>query len=51
VIRGVFDALIGLPRTMGKRKTVMASSRLSPSQMRRLMKAYSISFMELLDAG
>ncbi|MFA7402991.1 MAG: glycosyltransferase family 2 protein [Pelobacteraceae bacterium] len=51
VIRGIFDALIGLPRSMGKRKTVMASSRLSSSQMRRLMKSYSISFMELLDAG
>jgi GT2 family glycosyltransferase len=51
LLRGVFDAVISLPGLMRKRDTVMATSRLSPKEMRRLLNSFTISFEELLDAG
>lgn len=51
LLRGVFDALSGLPRLFGKRRSVMATRRLTGCEMRQLLNTHKLSFMELLDAG
>ena len=51
LLRGMRDAARALPQLLRKRSTVMKSRRLSPAKMRQLLATYSISFMELLDAG
>lgn len=50
LLRGMRDAALGLPGLLKKRRTVMATRRLSPSEMRSLLRRYSITFSELLDA-
>lgn len=50
LLRGVFDALYGLPRLFGKRRSVMATRRLTGREMRQLLNTHKLSFMELLDA-
>jgi GT2 family glycosyltransferase len=51
VARGVLDALFGLPLLLRKRHAVMATRTLTPKDMRSLLKKYSLSYPELLDAG
>jgi GT2 family glycosyltransferase len=51
LVRGVFDAARGLPTLLRKRRKVMATGRLSAGEMRLLLRSYTISFRELLDAG
>ncbi len=49
--RGVLDAFLGLPSLLRKRRAVMATRTLTSEDMRLLLKRYSISYPELLDAG
>lgn len=51
VLRGVIDALLGLPRVLSKRRSVMSGRRLTDGEMNKLLNTYKISFTELLDAG
>ncbi len=51
LVRGVGDALKSLPQLIRKRRMVKATRRLSPGEMRMLLKKFSLSFSELLDAG
>lgn len=51
VLRGVADGLFGVPCILRKRRSIMASRRLSDREMEVLLNTYKISFMELLDAG
>jgi GT2 family glycosyltransferase len=49
--RGVVDAVRSLPLLFRKRREVMATRRLTSAEMKGLIKSFSISFKELLDAG
>jgi GT2 family glycosyltransferase len=49
--RGVVDAVRSLPLLFCKRREVMATRRLTSAEMKGLIKSFSISFKELLDAG
>jgi GT2 family glycosyltransferase len=51
LVRGVLDAVRGLPLLLRKRRAVMATRRVSADEMKRLLQSYTISFAELLDAG
>ncbi len=51
VLRGFFDALLGLPHVLSKRRSVMSGRRLTDAEMNELLNTYKISFTELLDAG
>jgi GT2 family glycosyltransferase len=51
LVRGVCDAARGLPHLVRKRRLVMRTRALTPGEMRNLLNRYSITFMELLDAG
>ena len=51
LVRGVCDAVRSLPQLLRKRRMVMQTRSLMPGEMRNLLNRYSISFMELLDAG
>lgn len=50
LLRGIGDAAASLPQLMRKRRAVMRTRQLSPTEMRDLLDRFSISFMELLDA-
>jgi GT2 family glycosyltransferase len=49
--RGVLDAARSLPLLYCKRRKVMANRRLTSAETKNLIKTFSISFKELLDAG
>jgi GT2 family glycosyltransferase len=49
--RGVLDAARSLPLLLRKRRVVMGTGRLTPAEMKGLIKSFTISFRELLDAG
>jgi len=51
LLRGMLDAAVALPQLIRKRRTVMATRRLSAGEMKRLIERFMISFTELLDAG
>jgi len=51
LLRGMRDAALGLPGLMKKRKTVMVTRGLSSAEMHALVRRYSITFSELLDAA
>ena len=51
LVRGIRDALRSLPLLIRKRRRVMATKRLSCAEIKRLLRAFGISFRELLDAG
>lgn len=51
VARGVLDALLGFPLFLRKRRAVMASRTTTSEEMHLLLKRYSLSYPELLDAG
>lgn len=49
ILRGMRDALLGMPRTWRKRRAVMRTRRISSRQMAALLREYRLSFGELLD--
>ncbi len=51
LLRGMRDAALGLPDLIKKRRAVMATRGLSPTEMHALIRRYSITFSELLDAA
>ncbi|HEY6837991.1 MAG TPA: glycosyltransferase family 2 protein [Geobacteraceae bacterium] len=51
VVRGVADALRMLPAAWCERRRIMATRRITSAQMCRLLRAYRLSFKELLDIG
>lgn len=48
-LRGLGEALIGMPRMLQKRRQVMHGRRIPMSEMTRLLRRYNVSFRELLD--
>jgi GT2 family glycosyltransferase len=51
LLKGTRDALSGLPGMLVKRRAIMKSARISPGDMRALLKRYRMTFHELLDNG
>jgi len=51
VLRGLWDAVCGLPSVLRKRRATMEKRRLSIREIRQLLKTYRLTFRELLDAG
>lgn len=51
VLRGIVDMTRGLPAILRKRRAVATIRRVSPGEMRVLLKTYKLTFRELLDAG
>ena len=49
LLKGIADALRGLPRVLGKRRKVMTGRRLSWREFSALLGRYRITFRELLD--
>lgn len=49
--KGTWDALLGIPRMLAKRKLIMHNARMTPAEMRALMKKYRMTFHELLDVS
>lgn len=49
ILRGMVDAVAGLPRIWRKRRRVMSTRRITASEMRSLLKDYRMTFRELLD--
>lgn len=49
ILRGLADAISGLPRILRKRRKVMATRRITAGEMRRLLNNYQMTFRELLD--
>lgn len=49
ILRGLVDAISGLPRILRKRRKVMKTRRITTGEMRRLLNNYRMSFRELLD--
>lgn len=48
---GTWDALLGMPPIMAKRRIIMQNARMDAAEMRVLMKKYRMTFKVLLDAG
>jgi GT2 family glycosyltransferase len=51
LLKGTWDALLGMPLMLAKRRLIIKSARITPAEMRALMKKYRMSFHELLDVG
>jgi GT2 family glycosyltransferase len=51
LLKGIWDALVGMPLMLAKRQLIMKNARITPREMRALMKKYRMSFHELLDVG
>ncbi len=51
LLKGIRDALIGLPEMFAKRRVIMKSARISSGEMRALLNQYRMTFHELLDIG
>jgi GT2 family glycosyltransferase len=51
VLKGIVDMVRGLPSVLRKRRATMKTQRLTPGEMRHLLKTYNLTFRELLDAG
>lgn len=51
LLKGTWDALLGVPLMLAKRQTIMKNARIAPDEMRALMKKYRMTFRELLDIG
>jgi GT2 family glycosyltransferase len=51
LLKGVLDALRGLPRMLGKRRQFHEKKKMSNRQFSNLLRRYRISFRELLDNG
>ena len=51
LLKAVRDMFLGLPGAWRKRRELKKIQRLSPGEMRRLLKSYKLTFRELLDAG
>jgi GT2 family glycosyltransferase len=49
LLKGQRDALVGVPRVLGKRWRLRNQRKLSAEQLRALLRAHSISVAELLD--
>ncbi|NVN98374.1 MAG: glycosyltransferase family 2 protein [Geobacteraceae bacterium] len=49
IVKGTWDALLGLPLMILKRRGIMKNARISSKEMQALMKKYRMSFYELLD--
>lgn len=49
ILRGLADAISGLPRIWRKRRRVMTTRRITAEEMRRLLNNYQMTFRELLD--
>jgi GT2 family glycosyltransferase len=49
LLKGMGDALRGLPRMLGKRRRLMKNRRLSAREFSILLRRYRITFRELLD--
>jgi len=51
LLKGTWDALVGLPAMWRKRRRIMAGARRTPAEMKRLYRQYRMTFAELLDVG
>ncbi|MBK5273649.1 MAG: glycosyltransferase family 2 protein [Desulfuromonadales bacterium] len=51
ILRGIRDAVRGIPRILRQRRQVMRTRRLSAPDFTLLLKRYRLSFRELLDDG
>jgi GT2 family glycosyltransferase len=51
LLKGTLDAMMGIPIMLAKRRDVMKNARITPKEMRALMKKYRMTFHELLDNG
>jgi len=49
LLKGNWDAMLGIPLMLAKRKAIMQNARISSAEMRALMKNYRMTFHELLD--
>jgi len=49
LLKGTWDALVGMPAMWRKRRLIMAESRRSPKEMSLLFRRYRMTFRELLD--
>lgn len=49
LVRGTWDALVGLPAMWRKRRRIMARARRSPAEMTALFRTYRLTFSTLLD--
>jgi GT2 family glycosyltransferase len=49
ILRGTCAALAGVPRMLGKRRRIMTTRRIPAQRMAELLRAYRLSFRELLD--
>lgn len=51
LLKGIWDAVLGMPLMLAKRRAIMKNARISSKEMRALMKKYRMTFHELLDVG
>jgi len=51
LLKGTWDAFLGLPLMFAKRQAIMKNARITPAEMRALLKQYRMTFHELLDNG
>jgi GT2 family glycosyltransferase len=51
LLKGTWDALLGVPLMLAKRRVIMENARMAPEEMRALMNKYRMTFYELLDVG
>jgi predicted LPLAT superfamily acyltransferase len=49
LLKGSWDALLGVPAMWRKRRLIMASARRTPAEMTALYRRYRMTFAELLD--
>jgi len=49
LLKGTWDALVGMPAMWNKRRRIMAGARRSPAEMSALFRRYRMTFHELLD--
>ncbi|HKI51347.1 MAG TPA: glycosyltransferase family 2 protein [Geothermobacteraceae bacterium] len=49
LLKGMFDALLGMPGILRKRRELMQTCRLSPQEFLQLLRRHNITFRELLD--
>lgn len=51
LLRGTWDAMVGMPGMLRKRRQIMANARRPASEMKQLFRHYRLTFPELLDSG
>lgn len=49
LLKGTWDAMVGMPAMLGKRRIIMRNARCSPGEMKHLFRSYRLTFHELLD--